>query len=179
MKQISHFSTEILITSAARTITYLWFQKLPWPKRAASSMVTSLSRTVLVQRFVGEGAWSSAFTSSWAIFEELYLLLQALCQIYVISVAPASCWTSPFTLSLIGIVFKSILHISILASVSRGIWSLLVFMYLEGVIERTCPPADLWVGESEASYTLPCTWNLHSAYYSHTNSHFKDAVLRE
>lgn len=138
-KQTLHFKTEVFFPSGARSIAYLWLQELPWLKRAALSKAMFLSGAALVQWFIGEGTWSSAFASIWATFEELYLLLQTLYQICTASVT--SCWISWFTqpcspLSLTGTVFKSIPHISILASVPWGTWSLLVFMSLEEVIKR-------------------------------------------
>ena len=122
MKQTLHFKTEVFFPSGARSIAYLWLQELPWLKRAALSKAMFLSGAAL-----------------WATFEELYLLLQTLYQICTASVT--SCWISWFTqpcspLSLTGTVFKSIPHISILASVPWGTWSLLVFMSLEEVIKR-------------------------------------------
>lgn len=129
-----------------------------------------LSGAALVQWFIGEGTWSSAFASIWATFEELYLLLQTLYQIWPPLSHPN--WISWFTqpcspLSLTGTVFKSIPHISILASVPWGTWSLLVFMSLEEVIkeeiiEESSPSWPTQHRSIGGSLYPVLYWNVHS-----------------
>ena len=143
----------------------------------------SLSGAALVQWFIGEGTWSSAFTSIWATFEELYLLLQTLYQICTASVA--SCRISWFTqpcspLSLTGIVFKSIPYISILASVPWGTWSLWFSCPWRRLQRGNYWDLTSWpINRSIRGSLYPLLyWNVHFAYYSHTSSYIKDATLR-
>lgn len=85
----------------------------------------------LIQGFVGDETWSSAFHLIWNISEEMHVLLSSV-QSVVVSVAPASCQTLPLLnpaslWSLTEVIAESTAHISTTVSVSWGTWSLFAF----------------------------------------------------